>query len=114
MSDSERSRTLDAAQAIMLAEDHTPLEVVENLKIAQQKPHGRPATKRHIAVVALDTYLENPKVSWPQVFREVCNCGRETHGPACQEQLRQQVQDLKAVLGKFGIQMPKRIHKAPG
>jgi hypothetical protein len=108
MSDDERSLALQAAQSIWWAEGFAPLEIVENLRIAHQKPHGRPATKRHLAVVALDMWLADPKLSWPRVTRRVCNCGESEHSRGCEEQLRQQVNDLRSALKKFGIEEPAR------
>lgn len=108
MSESERSQALHAAQSGLLAEGFSPLETLESLRVAQRKPHGRPATKRHLAVIALDKWLTNPRISWPRITREVCNCGEQTHGPACHERLRQQVNDLRSVLRRLGIQEPAR------
>ena len=108
MTEEQRDQTLEAAQTLQLGEGFSPLEIVKNLEIAQRKPHGRPATKRHLAVLALDMWLTNPKAAWPRVTREVCNCGQQIHGQVCEEQLRQQVNDLKAVLQKMGIPLPKR------
>jgi hypothetical protein len=108
MSPDEREETLQAAEAAWLAKGHTPLEALEYLQNAQRKLRGRPPTKRHLAVVALDMWLTNPKLSWAQVTRKICQCGSSTHGDSCQEQLRQQVNDLRATLKKFGIMEPAR------
>jgi hypothetical protein len=106
--ESEQRQTLLAAQSHLLSEGSSPLEIVETLRIAQQKPHGRPATKRHLAVVALDMWLADAKLSWSQVTRRVCNCADATHGHQCEERLRQQVNDLRSALKKFGIMEPGR------
>lgn len=108
MSGTERRQTLAAAEAGWLAAGLSPHETVENLRIAEQKTRGRRATKRHLGLIALDMWLTNPNLSWPRVVRQVCNCGKQTHGPACQEQLRQQVNDLRAALRALGITEPTR------
>ena len=108
LSDSERNQTLQTAQAHFLKEGFSPLETLENLRDAQARPHGRPANKRHLAVTALDMWLMNPRLSWALVTRDICNCGEGTHGRDCQERLRQQVNDLRALLRKLSIQEPPR------
>ena len=108
MSASERSEALGAAQSGLLAEGVTPLKVVDALQDAQQPAAGRPSTKRHLAVTGLDMWLTNPRLSWSQVTRRVCNCGKSDHGMQCQEQLRQQVNDLRSFLNRLGIEVPPR------
>jgi hypothetical protein len=108
MSDNERDEALDTMQSNLLAERVTPRKVVEALQAAQQPATGRPSTKRHLAVTGLDMWLTNPKLSWTQVTRRVCNCGKSDHGMECQEQLRQQVNDLRSFLKRLGIKVPPR------
>jgi hypothetical protein len=108
MSDNERNEALAAMQSVLLAEGFTPLKVVDALKAAQQPAAGRPSTKRHLALTALDMWLTNPKLSWAQVTRRVCNCGKSDHGMECQEQLRQQVNDLRSFLKRLGIEVLPR------
>jgi hypothetical protein len=108
-SEDKRNEALRAVQSALLAEGLSPLEIIEDLQIAQQTPRGRPATKRHLAVVALDMWLTNPSFSWARVTREVCNCGEQKHGRACQERLRQQVNDLRSALRRLGIEEPTSV-----
>ena len=80
--------------------------IVELAKAWGVRNAGRPATTRTVAVDALELKLRNPKKSWPLVTREVCNCGQPQHDRNCQERLRQQINDLRACLKKYGIVEP--------
>lgn len=83
-------------------------QALENLEAAQVRSKGRSATKRHVAIPALDMWLTNRRLSWPRVFRRVCPCGKDTHDAACLEQIRQQVNDLRSFMRKNGLTEPRR------
>lgn len=85
---------------------YSAIKVAEQAVLEGRK--GRPPRKRVIAVKACDLKLRTGK-SWAQITRQVCNCGQPQHGHDCQERLRQQINDLRACMKKYGIRIPSRI-----
>jgi hypothetical protein len=106
--ESERLNRNRAAIDALSSAGLSPHQIVEASLALQVSPRGRPVTKRYVAADALDMWLVNPRWSWARVTREVCNCGRTMHGPVCQENLRQQINDLRALLKEYGIKEPPR------
>lgn len=107
-SDVERLRRTSSAISTLVDAGLSTHEIVDASQTWQATPRGRPATTRFVAVDALELWLLNPGKSWTQVTREVCNCGQVEHGPVCHERLRQQINDLRACLKKYGIKEPPR------
>lgn len=81
------------------------------LEAVGSRPRGAPPRKRVLAVAALELWHDKGW-SWARVTREVCNCGGAEHGYDCKERLRQQINDLRECLKKYGIEEPPR--KAAG
>jgi hypothetical protein len=75
---------------------------------AMMKPgRGRPATKRYLAVRALDLKLTT-RLTWKEVTQNVCQCGLSEHTANCQKHLDRQVLLLKKVLKKYSISAPSK------
>ena len=63
---------------------------------------GQPASKRHLALMALDIKCAYPDTSRREVTDILCPCGNEAHTDRCREQLRQQVLRLVKFLRQHG------------
>jgi len=94
--------------AALLKVGVSPSEALDLAQRIQLRPRKRPATKRPLAIAAFELWLTNPRLSWSQVTRKICNCGAETHGHECQERLRQAVNDVRKFMRTFGIPTPFR------
>jgi hypothetical protein len=71
-------------------------------QVGKRRRPGQPASKRHLAVRALDFKCAYPDTSLREVTELVCPCGRDTHLPKCREQLRQQIKGLVKLLREHG------------
>jgi hypothetical protein len=63
---------------------------------------GRPASRRPVAIAALELKLRKPSLSWIEVTRELCNCGREKaeHDDYCKAKLLTRFKELRKLLRK--------------
>jgi hypothetical protein len=74
---------------------------------------GQPASKRHLALKALDGKCAYPVLSLRDFTEMLCPCGKATHTPQCKEQLRQQVNLLVNYLKRHGFDFTwERIGKS--
>jgi len=64
---------------------------------------GRPATKRHVLIQALELKQLNPRISWREIAFKLCDCGKEKHDGYCSESIRHGVIPLKKLLSKYEI-----------
>lgn len=93
----EQSPTaLSLAESICLSEfvDSTAWKMAVLSKAGKRPLSGRPASKRWLALWALDLKCEKPELSYSEVTAHLCQCGREKHPASCREQLRQQINIL--------------------
>ncbi len=75
---------------------------------------GQPASKRHLALMALDGKCAYPVLSLRDFTELLCPCGKATHSLQCKEQLRQQINALVKFLKRHGFDFTwERIGK-PG
>jgi hypothetical protein len=63
---------------------------------------GQPASKRHLALYALDLKCAYPDTSLREATDILCPCGNDEHTPQCREQLRQQINRLVKFLRTHG------------
>jgi len=76
---------------------------------------GQPASKRYLAVQALDLKCAYPWMSQSEATEILCPCGKEPHPPQCREQLRQQIIRLVNFLREHGHDFGwERIKAAKG
>lgn len=71
-------------------------------QIGKRPRSGQPASKRYLAVQALDLKCAYPHSSYQQITKLICPCGREKHLPQCTQQLRQQIMRLVKFLREHG------------
>jgi hypothetical protein len=72
-------------------------------QIGKRPRRGQPASKRHLALLALDGKCAYPMLSLRDFTEELCPCGKATHTPQCREQLRQQINALVKFLKRHGF-----------
>lgn len=70
--------------------------------VGKHRRRGQPASKRWLAVWALDFKCDNPDLSLSEVTEEICQCGKDKHTEKCREQLRQQIKGLVKFLDQHG------------
>jgi hypothetical protein len=92
--------------------DVAPRDILGTIDSLIPPALGRPITKQPLAVKALQSKLAR-NLSWPQVTRQVCDCGNLTHGPLCQDRLKKEVKAVERILSKYGIHVPSRQHQHP-
>ena len=61
---------------------------------------GRRATRKPVAVPALQMRIENKK--WPAITKELCDCNKSPHDGECMERIRQSVMGLEKRLSRWG------------
>jgi hypothetical protein len=67
---------------------------------------GRPATKRRIAVRAMEMKLEDPKRwTWPKITAALCECGQNRHDISCQDNLRREILHVRKLLRDCGCKL---------
>ncbi len=71
-------------------------------QIGKRKQAGQPASKRYVAVQALDLKCAYPHTSLMEVTKLICPCGQQEHLHKCREQIRQQVMKLVKFLREHG------------
>jgi hypothetical protein len=71
-------------------------------QVGKRRRPGQPASKRYLALQALDIKCAYPDTSLRQVTDMLCPCGNETHTDSCREQLRQQILRLVKFLRQYG------------
>ena len=104
---------------LWLKPPHPPLSLQDALKLAansqsefwqrsimkqigKRRSPGQPATKRHLALRALDIKCAYPETSLREVTDILCPCGNDAHTTSCREQLRQQILRLVRFLRQYG------------
>lgn len=72
--------------------------------IGKRPKRGQPASKRHLAVKALDMKCAYPALTLRDATDTLCPCGKGVghHSDKCREQLRQQINRLVKFLKSFG------------
>lgn len=77
--------------------------VVEQL---YKKKPGRPVTRRHAAVRALQMTIEK---NWTlnKATHQFCDCGKSKHDVSCKQQMRQSIIGLRKLLRKSGVGLPQ-------
>lgn len=82
-------------------------------QIGKRPRRGQPASKRHLALKALDGKCAYPILSLRDFTEALCPCGKATHTPQCREQLRQQIKALVKFLKRHGFDFTwERIGKS--
>lgn len=71
-------------------------------QVGKRRGPGQPATKRYLALQALDLKCAYPETSLREATNMLCPCGLETHTDKCREQLRQQILRLVKFLRQYG------------
>jgi hypothetical protein len=67
---------------------------------------GRPTTKRCIAVQAMEMKLEDPKRwTWPKITSVLCDCDKNNHDIACQDNLRREILHVRKLLRDCGCKL---------
>jgi hypothetical protein len=97
-------RTDEGIEAYALLLMKHGVSVMEAAAMAKQKPRGRPATKRDLAIRCLELRLEDPKKwTWRQLATDFCDCGSRRHNRNCQEAVRKEVGLLNRLLKRLHI-----------
>jgi len=80
-------------------------EVVEIVEAAKQKPIGRRAVLRPIALAALEARYEHPERKWKEIIAELCSaqaCGNNSHGN-CFKNITREITRLRSCLRRYKI-----------
>jgi hypothetical protein len=98
----------DAAKVVQAFEPSSPqfLNAVRDYvtkQIGKRPRRGQPASKRYLALLALDGKCAYPALSLRGATEVLCPCGRTSHSPQCREQLRQQINTLVKYLKRHGF-----------
>jgi hypothetical protein len=98
----------DAAEVVKAFDTSSPVFVdairdYVTKQIGKRPRRGQPASKRHLALLALDGKCAYPVLSLRNVTEVLCPCGKATHSPQCREQLRQQINALVKFLKRHGF-----------
>lgn len=70
--------------------------------VGKRRRAGQPASKRYLALRAVDIKCAYPETSLRDATDILCPCGKEEHTPKCREQLRQQINRLVKLLREHG------------
>jgi hypothetical protein len=64
---------------------------------------GRPPSRRPVAIAALELKLTKPSLSWAEVTRAVCDCGksRQEHDGDCKAKVDARLKELRVLLRKY-------------
>ncbi len=82
-------------------------EAVETAKrVLGRRRRGRPPDRKRLGVKAYETKATNPSLRWIDVAKAVCDCNKRPHDEYCKESIRQEAQQLREALKKYGIQVP--------
>jgi hypothetical protein len=100
--DRESARSNEIATQLVHHELATFAEAREAMEFWQHKA-GRPVTRRHIAVAALDLKLSDSSWSWPKLARRLCERKDCPHGYECEQRIRQEVISLKKFLKSIAM-----------
>ncbi len=80
-------------------------EALDLAKKSQNRPRGRPITKRLVAVHCYELHLTNPqKWSWMRLAQKYCDCGAAQHEEKCSGRIQRQVRHLKLLLRKHSLE----------
>jgi hypothetical protein len=71
-------------------------------QIGKRSRRGQPASKRYLALGALDLKCAYPHSSLQEITKLICPCGKQKHPPQCREQQRQQIKRLVKFLREHG------------
>ena len=69
-------------------------------KLQKKSGRGAPATRRLIAVQALQMHSDGGR-TWASITEEICDCPKKEHDWRCAEAMRQSVNGLKRFLRRF-------------
>jgi hypothetical protein len=83
-------------------------------QIGKRPRRGQPASKRHLALKALDGKCAYPVLSLRDFTELLCPCGKAKHSPQCKEQLRQQIKALVKFLKSHGFDFTWERIGTPG
>jgi hypothetical protein len=111
--------SLDNASKVLkaMSSSSAPVRVAANefltKHVGKRPRRGQPASKRHLALIALDSKCAYPALSLRDIMEPLCPCGKTTHSPQCKEQLRQQINLLVKFLKRHGFDFTwERIGKS--
>jgi hypothetical protein len=92
----------NAAQVLKIVGDSQSVKDMLMKQIGKRPRRGQPASKRYLALIALDIKCAYSILSLRDVTDLVCPCGKPTHSSQCREQMRQQVNRLVRFLKPYG------------
>jgi hypothetical protein len=85
-----------------------PDRVEQLFRILRKRPVGAPAKRRQSFIGAFEFMLESKKHSQGQATRKFCSCGKQTHDPQCEHNLKAGVRGLKEILRKYAPELVNR------
>jgi hypothetical protein len=111
--------SLDNASKVLKALGKSSADVREAARdfltkqVGKRPRRGQPASKRHLALIALDSKCAYPVLSLRDIMEPLCPCGKPTHSVQCKEQFRQQINLLVKFLKRHGYDFTwERIGKS--
>ena len=82
--------------------DVAPRDILGTIDSLIPPALGRPITKQPLAVKALQSKLAR-NLTWPQVTRQFCDCGKPPHDLGCKDRLKKEVKAVQKILSKYGL-----------
>jgi hypothetical protein len=64
---------------------------------------GRPLGRRWLAIRGLELRFLNPSLSWRDITKRVCDCGKLLHDDCCIQCLKSAVSELRNLLRKYDL-----------
>jgi len=95
--------TADALQILTEISDQSTQEIILR-SVGKRSHRGQPASKRHLAIFALDAKYVFPHLTQRAATHMLCPCGKgdDQHSDKCREQMRQQINRAVKLLRTFG------------
>jgi hypothetical protein len=96
--------TADALQLLSKISDPSTQEIILR-SVGRRSHRGQPASKRHLAIFALDVKYAFPHLTLRAATDLLCPCGKganQKHSNKCREQMRQQINRAVKLLRTFG------------
>jgi len=98
----EAPLSLDQALKFIKAAPSDAWQKTVMSRVGKRSRPGQPASKRRLALHALDIKCAYPHTSLSEATKLLCPCGRQKHLPQCRDQLRQQIIKLVKFLREHG------------